>query len=109
MIWIYIFGDWRKGDKLVSDSFGIPIDEGHEHHTYFTFMEESVENHYDFINTKASKSAVWIEVKLKELSAQLIDESLEFRDSTISLPTADFNAIFLIRHLGQHFAGAEAT
>lgn len=99
---IYLFGDWQKADELVSDKLGLLVDEGHEHHTCFTFEGERIENHYDFINTKSNKSAIWIETKLKELSAQ-------FRDSAISLPSADFNAIFLVRHLGQHFAGVEAT
>jgi hypothetical protein len=94
---IYLFGDWEKADKLVSDKLGIQVDEGHEHHTCFTFEGESIENHYDFINIKHNKSAVWIEAKLKELAG------------TSSYPSADFNAIFLIRHLGQHFAGEEVT
>lgn len=94
---IYLFGDWKRADKLIADKLGIQVDAGHEHHTCFTFDRESIENHYDFINTKASQSAVWIEAKLKEL----IDSSL--------YPSADFNAIFLMRHLGQHFAGVEAT
>lgn len=94
---IYLFGDWEKADKLVSDKLGIHVDEGYEHHTCFAFNGESIENHYDFINTKHNKSAVWIEAKLKEVAG------------TSSYPSADFNAIFLIRHLGQHFAGEEVT
>lgn len=101
---IYNFGKWEESDVLVAKTCGIRVDDGHEHHTVFNFKGVSVENHYDFINTKAHKDAPKIEKRLKELAENNCKETY-VEDSKIYLPSADFNAIFLIRHMGQHFAG----
>lgn len=101
---IYNFGKWHEADALVAKTCGIRIDDGHEHHTIFNFNGVSVENHYDFINTKAHRNAPKIEARLKALTEKnSID--IEIQGIKIYLPSADFNAIFLMRHMGQHFAG----
>lgn len=101
---IYNFGKWKEADALVTKTCGIKIDDGHEHHTVFNFNRVVVENHYDFINTKAHRDAPKIETRLKALADKNCRE-IEIQDSKIYLPSADFNAIFLMRHMGQHFAG----
>lgn len=101
---IYNFGKWREADALVAKSCGIKVDEGHEHHTVFDFRGVMVENHYDFINTKAHRDAPKIEARLKLLAEKDCRE-VEVDGARIYLPSADFNAIFLMRHMGQHFAG----
>lgn len=101
---IYLFGKWQAADALVAKDFGIKVDDGHEHHTVFNFKGEAVENHYDFINTKAHRDAPKIEAKLKHLAEKDCRE-IEVQGAKIYLPSADFNAIFLMRHMGQHFAG----
>lgn len=101
---IYNFGKWKEADALVAKECGIRVDEGHEHHTVFNYKGVSVENHYDFINTKAHRDAPKIETILKTLADKNCRE-IEIRGATIYLPSADFNAIFLMRHMGQHFAG----
>ena len=100
--------DWKKGDGIIR-RMGIRVDAGHEHHTTFTFSGVMVENHYDFINTKAHRDAPKIEAKLKALAANGSREHLLPDGTKILLPSADFNVIFLIRHLGQHFAGERIT
>lgn len=95
---------WQEADAVVSEQCGIKIDDGHEHHTVFCFKGVTVENHYDFINTKAHRDAPKIEARLK-LLAEKNSKKIEVEGATIYLPSADFNAIFLMRHMGQHFAG----
>ena len=101
---IYNFGKWREADALVSKYCGIKVDDGHEHHTVFNFKGVAVENHYDFINTKAHRDAPKIEARLKALAEKNCKE-IDVLGAKNYLPSADFNVIFLIRHMGQHFAG----
>lgn len=113
---IYLGHLWQFGDQMVHDRLGIEVESGHEHHTTFSYHRSTVsgsgiivENHYDFINVKAHKDASMIEAKLKKLASI---GSIEFQvsnGSKVLLPSADFNTIFLIRHLGQHFAGERVT
>lgn len=99
---------WRKGDEAVERELGIKVDSCHEHHTTFLFEGFTVENHYDIINTKETRTSKSIDAKLKEL---LLNEhkSHELNKSSIYLPSATFNAVFLIRHLGQHMAGEKVV
>lgn len=101
---IYNFGKWKEADAFIAEQLGIKIDDGHEHHTVFNFNGVAVENHYDFINTKAHRDAPKIEARLK-LLAEKNSKKIEVEGANIYLPSADFNAIFLMRHMGQHFAG----
>lgn len=111
---------WQYADQMVHDKLGIEVESGHEHHKCFSYKGIMVENHYDFINVKAHRDAQKIEDKLKELASKA--ESLELREekgkikenektslSSPIYPNADFNTIFVIRHLGQHFAGETVT
>lgn len=101
---IYNFGKWHEADAWVKESCSIKIDVDHEHHTIFTYERVPIENHYDFINTKAHRDAPAIEKYLKRLADRNCQE-IEVRGEKIYLPSADFNTIFLMRHMGQHFAG----
>lgn len=106
---IYLGKLWQVGDRMMQDKLGIKVYDAHEHHTTFMYKGTIVENHYDFINVKAHKDAPKIEAKLKEL-AFVDSKKFQFpKGSKILLPSADFNVIFLIRHLGQHFAGERIT
>lgn len=101
---IYNFGHWKEADDVVARECSVKVDDGHEHHTVFSFRGVAVENHYDFINTKAHRDAPRIEARLKQLAEKGCRE-IDVQGSKIYLPSADFNAIFLMRHMGQHFAG----
>ena len=104
---IYLGPNWKRADQLVGEQLGIVVDDGHEHHTCFVFQGTSVENHYDFVNTKVNESSRELEVLFKKLAT--FDKSVTTGKGAIFLPSSTLNAIFLVRHLGQHFAGAEAT
>lgn len=95
---------WKKADQMVEKELGAKVDEEHEHHTLFNYKQVPVENHYDFINTKAHRDASKIEDRLKQL-AEIGCKVIEVHGAEIYLPSADFNVIFLLRHMGQHFAG----
>ena len=99
---------WKLGDKAVERSLGIKVDRTHEHHTVFSFEGQTVENHYDFINTKGTISSRTIDKKLKGL----VDNNRQEKDvngQSLLLPSPEFNAIFIIRHMGQHFAGSSTS
>ena len=102
---MYNFGKWKEADSVVEEVNSIKVDNGHEHHTIFSFHGVPVENHYDFINTKAHRDAPVIESRLKSLAKRENCKVIDVQGAKIYLPSADFNAIFLMRHMGQHFAG----
>lgn len=104
----YHFGLCDEADALVSESLGVKIDSSHHHHTTFRVHGVLVENHYDFINVHAHKDAPAIEAKLKELANKDF-HSVDVLGETIYLPSVDFNTIFLMRHMAQHFAGERIT
>ena len=100
---IWNFGQWKEADAYIA-SKGIKIDNCHHHHTVFSYKGIPVENHFDFINTYAHRSSKRVERRLKELAAKDYKE----KDGII-LPSADFNALFLLRHCASHFASTEMT
>lgn len=103
---IYLFGDQEKADKLLQEKLGITIDKSHHHHTVFRFKNETVENHYDFLNVHVRPSNKRIEDKLKTLANLDVNVNL---DDNIIFPSVDFNAIYLLRHCAAHFASTEMT
>lgn len=103
---IYLFGDQEKADKLLHEKLGITIDKSHHHHTVFRFKDETVENHYDFLNVHVRPSNKRIEKKLKELADLDVNDNF---DDNIIFPSVEFNAIYLLRHCASHFASTEMT
>lgn len=103
---IYLFGDQEKADKLLQEELGISIDKSHHHHTVFQFKEETVENHYDFLNVHVRPSNKRIEAKLKELANDNINFDV---NDNLLFPSVEFNAIYLLRHCAAHFASTEMT
>lgn len=101
---------WKYADRLVEKKLGVKVDDSHEHHTCFSIAGISVENHYDFNNVKLHRDAVEWERMFKSLSSEVRGERLEVREgSNIYLPSADLNALFLMRHMGLHFASTEMS
>ncbi len=101
---IYLFGEQERADKQLQEELGIKVDKSHHHHTVFCFQEETVENHYDFLNIHLRRSNVSIEKKLKELANTNLTN-----DTNVILPSVEFNAIYLLRHCAAHFASTEMT
>lgn len=103
---IYLFGDQEKADKLLQEKLGVTIDNSHHHHTVFRFKEETVENHYDFLNVHVRPSNKRIEAMLKQMANFNVNDNL---DDNIIYPSVEFNAIYLLRHCAGHFASTEMT
>lgn len=103
---IYLFGEQGKADNLLHEKLGITIDKSHHHHTVFRFKDETVENHYDFVNVHVRPSNKRIEKKLKELADLDVNDNF---DDNIIFPSVEFNAIYLLRHCASHFASTEMT
>jgi len=99
---IYLLGDQKKGDQLVHDELGLKIDNSHHHHTVFNYKGVTFENHYDFLNVHGHRSNKRVEKKLKSLV------SVGFvKKDCFYFPSADFNAIFVLRHSAGNFASTE--
>ena len=131
---IWLFGQQAAADKALGSWFKVhgaesEIDNSHHHHSVFEWQGFTVENHYDFINTQAHRSSRRFERKLKELAEFKVQSlelsvqsqlkecsddsreipSAELKGTTIYLPGADFNFLFLLRHMANHFVGKEMT
>lgn len=100
----YNFGKQKLADELVKTKLGIDVDDSYEHHTIFNYKGFIVENHYDFFNVYAHKSSRILDGRLKEIVDNDV-RTCNVLHSTIYLPSVQFNALFLLRHAGQHFAG----
>lgn len=103
---IWLYGRQAEADAYLRRERGVAIDEEKHHHTVFTFEGVMVENHYDFLNVHSHRSNRTVEARLQALAAEG-NEPLKVGDATIYLPSADFNALFLLRHAAAHFAAAE--
>lgn len=95
---IYQFGRWEEADALAAAKLGVMVDNSHHHHSVFGWKGLTVENHYDFVNVHSHRSSADVERKLKSLAA--VGRTVD----GIDLPSADFNALFVIRHIAAHFA-----
>lgn len=106
---IYLFGEKEKADRLICDHLGIYVDEEYHKHSYFTFHGVFVENHGKFIDDITHKSNIRFENLLEKL---LIEEEHCLIESPIDnclLPSPTWNALYLLRHAGEHFASCEIT
>ncbi len=103
---IWLYGRQREADNLLRKEKNVTIDLDHHHHTVFHVNGVMFENHYDFLNVHGHISSREIENVLQEWVKEEGD-SITVGNERIFLPPANFNALFLLRHSGSHFA-AEA-
>lgn len=105
---IWLFGKWKEADAVLSKEKGIKIGNAHHHHTVFYWRDIMVENHYDFINIHHHKSNVKLDKVLKELASD--DKYLvEVLGEKVYIPSPNFQAFFLMRHMMNHFSSSEIT
>lgn len=104
---IWQFGEEERSDRLICEKLGIRIDTSHHHHTVFIFNGVTVENHYDFVNQYSSLSNRDFEKEMHGLVKAQTAETVKVNGHQVFLPPATFNAVFLMRHMGQHFASTE--
>ncbi len=105
---IWNYGEYKRADRALHDDLGIKIDNSHHHHTVFHFEGQMFENHYDFVNIHTHPSNKIVEERLKELAYQGY-ETVEIDGAWVSLPSPNFNALFLLRHTSAHFAAGKMS
>lgn len=104
---IYLFGKQQEADRLMAEELGIKVDFGYHKHSVFPFQGTEVENHAVFIDDVTHKSNIRFE---KTLMTVLAEEScVESPIKNVFFPPATFNALFLLRHTGEHFASNEIS
>lgn len=105
---IWLFGKQRIADELLKHETGIEVDDSHHHHTVFEWQGFIVENHYDFINVHHHRSNIELNKELKRLAE---DDSnyVMLNGERIFLPSPNFHAFFLLRHVMNHFASEAIT
>lgn len=100
---IYLFGEQERGDKLLESELGIKTDHSHHHHSVFEYNGVTVENHYDFFNIHSHRSTRKIENLLKSMAQNAVP--VKTKDGAeVWLPSPDFNALFVLRHMAVEFA-----
>lgn len=103
---IWLYGKQQQADDLLRNEKKVSIDQDKHHHTVFVINGIMVENHYDFLNVHAHKSNRILERVLRE-SVSSPEEAVDVEGQRIALPSPQFNALFLLRHAGAHFAAAQ--
>ena len=97
---IYTFGKWEETDKLICQKLGIKSKTSHHKHSELHYKGKAIENHYEFLNIHAHRSTAEIEKILHEEINAYPDKEIP----NLYYPSARFNALFLLRHSGEHFA-----
>ena len=100
---IFLFGKWQEADEAIRQK-GIEVKMDSEHHTKFMLGNYSVENHYDFVNTRIRRSSRSLERVFKDLAMNDTRTSIDIDGRTVFVPSPNLNALFLLRHTAGHFA-----
>jgi hypothetical protein len=100
------FGRQKEADAILSKEKGVYIDNSHRHHTVFDWKGYMVENHYDILTIDANKTNMILEPILKDCA---MDDSkyMDIGGEKVFLPSANFNALYLLRHMLMHFVGTK--
>ena len=100
---VWLFGEQKRADIILSKEKGIRVDTSEHHHTVFYWRDFMVENHYDFLNVYQHKSSAEMESILKKLGE---DDShyTELYGERIYFPSPNLHALFLLKHSMCHFA-----
>ena len=102
---IWLFGKQAQADKILSEKLGIAVEEDKEHHTVFYLNGIMVENHYEFVNASVHSTNRLFNEVLTRLGMQA-HAKMSLSKGEIALPTPTFNALFLFRHMAQHYTGS---
>ena len=104
---VYLFGKKVEGDALVEKRLGIRVHREYHKHSTFNYGGVEVENHAKFIDDVSHKSNIRFEQILMSVLEK--EECLPSPIDNVLLPSPTFNAFFLLRHTGEHFASNEIT
>ena len=104
---VYLFGKKDEADDLVEKCLGIKVHREYHKHSTFNYGGVEVENHAKFIDDVSHKSNIRFESILMTVLDK--EECLKSPIDNVLLPSPTFNALFLLRHTGEHFASNEIT
>ena len=104
---VYLFGRQDEADILVEKQLGIKVHREYHKHSTFNYGGVEVENHAKFIDDVSHKS----NIRFEQILMSVLDkeECLPSPIDNVLLPSPTFNALFLLRHTGEHFASNEIT
>ena len=104
---VYLFGKQDEADILVEKQLGIKVHREYHKHSTFNYGGVEVENHAKFIDDVSHKS----NIRFEQILMSVLDkkECLPSPIDNVLLPSPTFNALFLLRHTGEHFASNEIT
>lgn len=104
---IFLLGRQEEADALVERELGINVHREYHKHSTFCYQGVEVENHAKFIDDVSHKSNIRFEQTLMSLLSR--EKCIESPLNNVLLPPPTFNALFLLRHTGEHFASNEIT
>lgn len=104
---VYLFGKKDEADALVEKQLGIKVHREYHKHSTFNYGGVEVENHAKFIDDVSHKS----NIRFEQILMSVLDkeECLKSPIDNVLIPSPTFNALFLLRHTGEHFASNEIT
>lgn len=88
----YHFGRGREADSVASMVLGLNVCTDDPHHSTYAYHGVTIENHHTFCHNRHAPSNDDYEALLKRL-----------------VPSATFDALYLLRHMASHFAASHAT
>lgn len=104
---IYLYGNGGIGDRLAQKYFKCEVKQNEDKHSVFQINGISVENHACFVNVCEHPSLNGLNDFLIKEAGKGLKQSIE--NSSIVLPTAMFNAMFIPFHCAGHFVRGEAS
>lgn len=104
---VYLFGKKDEADALIEKELGVKVHREYHKHSTFNYGGVEVENHAKFIDDVSHKSNIRFEQILMSVLEK--EECLQSPIDNVLLPSPTFNALFLLRHTGEHFASNEIT
>lgn len=105
---IWLFGNQKEADHLIRNEKGIAVDTSEHHHTVFSWLDFTVENHYDFVNVHDYSSSQKLELLFKQLGKDDSHYTI-LKGEKVYLPSPNLHALFLMRHMVSHFASVSIT
>lgn len=104
---VYLFGKKDEADALIEKELGVKVHREYHKHSTFNYGGVEVENHAKFIDDVSHKS----NIRFEQILMSVLDkkECLPSPIDNVLLSSPTFNALFLLRHTGEHFASNEIT
>lgn len=95
----------ERGDALIAEKLGIKVNTGSSHHSDFLVDGVNVENHKDLLDDESHRAnAVVGDALLSLVAAGRGTDRIMADGVEVAVPSATFNALYLLRHAGLHFA-----